>query len=323
MNSKLRAMTESDLSLVLSWRNAEDVRKNMYTNHIITEQEHLSWWASQQTNPASRLLIFEIDDQPVGVVIFSRFTGENGTATWAFYSGDRARRGIGGMMECIALEYAFETLRVRKLECEVLSFNRLVVNFHVKHGFTVEGVFRQAYERDGEYFDIYRLSMLANEWTKHVKPALAAMANGQPRFVGRGLASVLDLSDAAVSAYAKATGDQNPVHSDTEYAKSLGFPGRIAHGMLIGGELSRIFASEFPGPGTIYVSQSMEFKAPLLVGVPAQIKLKVMSQIGRRLQVETQAIQNEKLCVTGLAVLMIPKKNGADGPTHKKAEHSQ
>lgn len=321
MKSNLRAMVENDLALVLSWRNAEDVRKNMYTSHIITEQEHRSWWSVQQVNPASRLLIFEIEGEPAGVVVFSNYTGIDGTATWAFYSGDRTRRGIGGMMERRALEYAFDTLRIRKLECEVLSFNRAVVSFHVKHGFTIEGVFRQAFQRGHEYFDIYRLSMLADEWARHVKPALVAMADGQANFVGKELASELDLSSAAVSAYAKATGDQNPIHSDVDYAKSMGFPGRIAHGMLVGAGLSRIFASDFPGPGTIYVSQSLEFKAPLLVDVQAQIKLKVISQIGRRLNVETVVHQDEKLCVTGLAVLMIPKIDVAKTASNTALEH--
>ncbi|HEX7074286.1 MAG TPA: UDP-4-amino-4,6-dideoxy-N-acetyl-beta-L-altrosamine N-acetyltransferase [Hyphomicrobiaceae bacterium] len=300
-------MVENDLPLVLSWRNAEDVRKNMYTSHIITEQEHRSWWDAQQSNPASRLLIFEIAGEPAGVVTFSNYTGEGGTATWAFYSGDRTRRGVGSMMERSALEYAFEKLKVRRLECEVLSFNRAVVNFHVKHGFTIEGVFRLAFKRCDEYFDIYRLSMLADEWTKHVKPALTAMADGQASFVGKELVSELDLSTAAVSAYAAATGDKNPIHSDVDYARAMGFPGRVAHGMLVGTELSRIFSSDFPGPGTIYVSQSMEFKAPLFVDVQAQIKLKVISQIGRRLYVETHVHQDGRLCVTGIAVLMIPK----------------
>lgn len=323
MNSRLRAMIEDDLPLVLSWRNAEDVRKNMYTSHIITEQEHRSWWGTQHVNPASRLLIFEIDGQPAGVVTFSNYMGEGSTATWAFYSGDRTRRGIGGMMERGALEYAFETLRVRKLECEVLSFNRAVVNFHVRHGFTIEGIFRQAFQRGDDYFDIYRLSMLADEWTKYVKPALIAIANGQVNFVGKEIVSELDLSVAAVSTYAEATGDRNPIHLDTDYAKTMGFPGRVAHGMLVGGELSRIFASDFPGPGTTYVSQSLEFKVPLLVDVPAQIKLKVVSQIGRRLHVDTHVRQAEKLCVTGLAVLMIPKIDTTKAASNTALGHSK
>jgi UDP-4-amino-4,6-dideoxy-N-acetyl-beta-L-altrosamine N-acetyltransferase len=309
MSSSLRQICAEDLPLVLSWRNAVDVRNNMYTNHVITEAEHRSWWEVQNINPATRLLMFEIDGQPAGVITFSQYTGENGTATWAFYSGDRSRRGVGGMMELAALEYAFETLRVRKLECEVLAFNSAVINFHLKHGFNIEGVFRQGYQRDGEYFDIYRLAMLAGEWAKYVKPALSAEANSDNKLVGREIISALDLSEATVDGYAEATGDRNPLHSDGKFAKAMGFDGRIAHGMLVGGELSRIFASEFPGPGTVYVSQSMEFNAPLLVGQPAHVRLKVIQQIGRRLQIETQAVQNDKICMTGLAVLMAPKKH--------------
>jgi len=300
-------MSESDLPLVLSWRNAEDVRKNMYTTQVITEQEHRAWWDRQRLNPETRLLVFEIENKPFGVVVFSNYTGEGGTATWAFYSGDRTRRGIGSLMECSALEYAFETLRVRKLECEVLSFNRSVINFHVKYGFTIEGIFRQAYKRDVEYFDIYRLSMLSSEWNRYIKPALSQISSGSAQYVGKEMVFDLNVSASAVDAYAMATGDQNPIHSDLRYAQSMGFAGRIAHGMLVGAELSRIFAMVFPGPGTVYISQSLEFRLPVMVNVPAQIRLKVISQIGRRLQVETHAIQGEKLCVAGLAVLMAPK----------------
>lgn len=312
MNAGLRTMLESDLPLVLSWRNAEDVRKNMYTSHIISEEEHRVWWDKKKFDPTSRLLIFEMENEPVGVVTFSNYTGEGGTATWAFYSGNRSRRGIGSLMERSALEYAFETLRLRKLECEVLAFNRPVINFHLKYGFTIEGVFRESYKRGDQYFDIYRLSMLSSEWYRYVKPALSDVINSARSYVGKEIISDLDVSENAVNAYATATGDNNPIHSDEGYAKSMGFPGRIAHGMLVGAELSRIFATDFPGPGTIYVSQSLEFKLPLVVDVPAEIRLKVISQIGRRLQVETHAIQSENLCVTGLAVLMAPKRDFGD-----------
>jgi len=307
MTQGLRAMTQADLPQVLAWRNADDVRRNMYTCHVIEPAEHERWWHAQSVNPAARLLIYELDGQPLGVVTFSGYTGPGGVASWAFYSGERGRRGIGKMMELAALEYAFETLGVRKLECEVLSFNRAVVDFHVRHGFSIEGVFRDAYERDGELFDIYRLSMLATEWKRFVRPHFQAPGCELPMQVGQSMAFPLDLSPAAVSAYAEATRDLNPVHSDEAFAKAHGFPGRIAHGMLVGGELSRIFASEFPGPGTIYVSQTMDFTAPLLVGVPAEIDLTLKSRIGRRLNLETVARQQGRVCVTGTAILLAPK----------------
>jgi len=307
MNQMLRPMVDSDLPLVLSWRNAKDVRNNMYTNHVITPDEHQAWWNAQSIDPATRLLIYEMDSQPLGVVTFTKFTGEAGSATWAFYSGDRSHRGVGKLMEIAALEYAFEALRVCRLECEVLAFNKTVVDFHIKHGFTVEGIFRQAYIRDGEYYDIYRLSMLSDEWFKHVKSALASTSSGGNSLVGKCFSIKFDVSDKLVNDFSIVTGDKNPIHLDDVAAKSLGFPGRIAHGMLIGSVFSKFFANNFPGPGTVYLSQSLEFVAPLPVGAHADVRLKVLAHIGRKLLVETQVFEGDKICVTGQAKLMLPK----------------
>ena len=120
MTTLLRNMDKSDLETVLSWRNAESVRKNMYTHHLISQKEHRDWWNAQSVNPETRILICELEGEPLGVVSFTKYTGEGGTATWAFYSGNTSRRGIGRFMELAALDYAFEQLRVRRLECEVL-----------------------------------------------------------------------------------------------------------------------------------------------------------------------------------------------------------
>jgi len=110
-----------------------------------------------------------------------------------------------------------------------------------------------------------------------------------------------------VDAYAEATGDHNPVHVDDAAARLLGFPGRIAHGMLIGGAFSRHFASDFPGPGTIYVAQALRFRAPVLVGAQGKIRLHVLSHVGRRLIVQTQMLVDDKVCVEGEAELMLSK----------------
>lgn len=308
MDSKLRQMTESDLPMVLSWRNADDVRKNMYTNHLITPDEHHSWWKSQSKNAATRLLVFELESQPVGVIVFTKYTGKGGTATWAFYSGDRSRHGVGGRMELAALTYAFESLELRKLECEVLAFNQPVIDFHVKYGFTVEGVFRQAYQREEQYYDIYRLSMLATEWFRYVKPTLFEPERHNTNLTGKLIVSSAKISEDLVSTFSEVIGDRNPVHLDDAYAQSLGFSGRIVQGMLAGSMFSRIFANEFPGPGTIYLSQTLDFLAPISVGENAAVRLKVLSHIGRRLLVETQVSVNDKLCIDGKATVMLPKE---------------
>lgn len=67
-------------------------------------------------------------------------------------------------MEFLALEYAFNQLKLHKLYCEVLAFNSAVINLHQKFGFTVEGIFREQHMHDSAFVDIYRLAILATEW---------------------------------------------------------------------------------------------------------------------------------------------------------------
>lgn len=68
---------------------------------------------------------------------------------------------------------------------------------------------------------------------------------------------------AQVARFADATGDANPVHFDDDAARSAGFPARISHGMLVGGELSRIFGMETPGPGTLFLRANLVFLKPV------------------------------------------------------------
>jgi 3-hydroxybutyryl-CoA dehydratase len=71
---------------------------------------------------------------------------------------------------------------------------------------------------------------------------------------------------ADVEAFAKLTGDTNPVHLDEAYAATTRFGRRIAHGMLAVSYLSALLGTTFPGPGTIYLSQSVSFLAPVYLG---------------------------------------------------------
>lgn len=74
------------------------------------------------------------------------------------------------------------------------------------------------------------------------------------------------VTEAEIDAFAWATGDTNPVHMDEAYAQRTRFKHRIAHGMLVGSYISALLGTEFPGPGTIYMSQRMRFMKPVYVG---------------------------------------------------------
>src|ERR1044072_5175949 len=76
------------------------------------------------------------------------------------------------------------------------------------------------------------------------------------------------IADEDVRAFAELTGDHNPVHLDEEYARGTRFGRRIAHGMLGASLISAVLANELPGRGTVYLSQTLKFTAPVLLGDP-------------------------------------------------------
>jgi len=83
------------------------------------------------------------------------------------------------------------------------------------------------------------------------------------------------LSEDDVTLFAALSGDVNPVHLDAEYAATTPFKQRIAHGMWSGAIISAALAVEFPGPGTIYLGQTLSFRAPVFIGDTITIKLEV------------------------------------------------
>jgi 3-hydroxybutyryl-CoA dehydratase len=84
------------------------------------------------------------------------------------------------------------------------------------------------------------------------------------------------ITDETIRTFAALTGDTNPVHLDDTYAATTRFGRRIAHGMIAGGLISAALANDLPGPGTVYLSQNLNFKAPVYPGdtVTAAIEVK-------------------------------------------------
>lgn len=74
------------------------------------------------------------------------------------------------------------------------------------------------------------------------------------------------ITDEMIRAFAHLTGDGNPVHLDDAYAAGTRFGRRIAHGMIAAGLISAALANDLPGPGTVYLSQTLQFKAPVYPG---------------------------------------------------------
>jgi len=166
MLGKLREICDSEVELMRQWRNQPGVRQNMYTTHEISSEEHALWWGKTKARSDCQYFMYQLGDGPEGVVSFTQIDRNNGTAFWAFYAAPGARKGTGGRMEYLALQHAFEVLGLRKLSCEVLSFNTAVVKMHHKFGFEEEGRFRKHYKAADEWADVHRLALFADEWRK-------------------------------------------------------------------------------------------------------------------------------------------------------------
>lgn len=105
------------------------------------------------------------------------------------------------------------------------------------------------------------------------------------------------ITDEMVRAFAALTGDTNPIHLDEEFAATTRFGRRIAHGMLAASMISAALANDLPGPGTVYLSQSLQFKAPVYLG-------DTITAI-----VEVKSVRDDKPIVT-LATTCINQENG-------------
>lgn len=118
------------------------------------------------------------------------------------------------------------------------------------------------------------------------------------------------VTEADILMFAGVSGDTNPVHLDEEYAKTTMFKGRIAHGMLSAGYISTVFGTKLPGPGCIYLSQSLKFKAPVRIGdtVKARVTATAVDQVKGRCTFATTAHVGETLVVEGEAQILVPKR---------------
>jgi methionyl-tRNA formyltransferase len=162
---RLRQLTEQDLNLVRNWRNSDHVRANMYTDHIISEEEHRAWFQRVMVDPTVRYLILEYRDRPVGLVNFTAIDTRNSKCMWGFYLGETdLPRGSGTIMGYLSMNYVFEEIQIRKVSGEVLDFNEPSQKLFRRLGFTEEGRLRQHVLKNGRYADVVLFSLLAGKW---------------------------------------------------------------------------------------------------------------------------------------------------------------
>ncbi len=129
--------------------------------------------------------------------------------------------------------------------------------------------------------------------------------------VGMSATYAKTITETDIVMFAGMSGDNNPVHLNHEFASSTMFEGRIAHGMLSAGFISTVLGTKMPGPGCIYLSQNLKFKAPVRANETVTAKVTIIKMIPEKRFVELETIcsVNGKPVITGDAVVMVPSRS--------------
>ena len=119
------------------------------------------------------------------------------------------------------------------------------------------------------------------------------------------------ITEADILMYSAVSLDTNPIHLDEEVASHSRFGGRIAHGMLSAGLISALLGTRLPGPGTIYMRQSLTFKAPVRIGhtVRAIVEVTDLNLPRKSVTLRTRCLVKEDVVIDGEAVVMVPARD--------------
>ncbi|NWG52397.1 MAG: MaoC family dehydratase [Hydrogenophilaceae bacterium] len=118
------------------------------------------------------------------------------------------------------------------------------------------------------------------------------------------------VTEAVVQAFAEVSGDANPVHLDAAYAATTPFKERIAHGMLSAAYISALIGMKLPGPGSIYVSQTMAFRRPVKLGARVRTRVEIAALDAEKARATLACVcsVDGKSVVEGEAVIMVPRR---------------
>ncbi|MFM2149678.1 MAG: hypothetical protein RLZZ187_1984 [Pseudomonadota bacterium] len=118
------------------------------------------------------------------------------------------------------------------------------------------------------------------------------------------------ITEADIVLFAAVTGDTNPMHLNAEYAKDSIFGERIAHGMLAAGLITKVMGTQLPGPGTIYLSQSLRFRKPVRIGdtVTATVEITALNAEKHRATLTTVCTVKGEPVLEGEALVAVPSR---------------
>ncbi len=118
------------------------------------------------------------------------------------------------------------------------------------------------------------------------------------------------VTEEMIESFAEVSGDFNPLHLDEDYAATTMFKGRIAHGMLSAAFISKVFGTVMPGKGSVYISQTLRFLAPVRIGdtVLTIVEVTAIDSEKRRVSFKSRCKVGTMVVIDGDALILVPSR---------------
>jgi 3-hydroxybutyryl-CoA dehydratase len=204
------------------------------------------------------------------------------------------------------IDFCFQKLISQKLSAEIYDDKKSMLSSYLKMGFEIEGLFKKHILIKSKKRDVYRLALTKENFDKYIKNTIPKVLNGE-KFninIGDKYTENRIITQKDIELFAQVSDDQNPIHLDETYAKDQGFNSTIAHGILSASFISKILGMDFPGNGSIYLSQDLKFIKPIYPYKNIRIELKILSIVGKKITLSTKVIQNNQITIKGTAVVL-------------------
>ena len=161
-------VSHADKESLREWRNDPAVSKWMYTNHVISVEEHNAWFDSMLADMSKVYWKIHADDIAVGSVFLTNISHQQNSCEWGMYLADMNSRGKGIAQAACALSfrYAFDELAVAVVKCEAIAQNENAIGLYESVGYVRTGVQTDAVKRGDEMLSVVTLELMRDSWKK-------------------------------------------------------------------------------------------------------------------------------------------------------------
>ena len=163
----LKPILEQHTNLIVSWRNKEFVKNQLFSNRNITVEEHINWLHDFVEKGLVHQFIIYVNEIPIGTCFIKNIDEVHKKGEFGIFIGESEYlgKGIGSLATKLIIDYAFKNLLLNKIYLKVYSDNINAIKAYSNAGFKIDGIFREEYFING-FKDIHLMSILKREWAE-------------------------------------------------------------------------------------------------------------------------------------------------------------